>query len=250
MAWALYQRRDLQLAGRHHATSAAEARNLKDLELGVPISVIDNGVDVPEPQPGVGEPRRGSLEPRHPRVALFLGRIYPVKGLPMLVRAWSQVRPQGWILRIAGPDEAGHRSQVEEMIAAAGLEEEISFLGPIAGDEKQSVLMDADLFVLPSHSESFGMAIGEALAHGLPVLTTTAAPWPLLEAQRCGWSVAPTTEALAQGLRKATSTPDAELRAMGRKGRETVAAEFSWDRVARQFMATYQDLLDSRGRGG
>ena len=65
------------------------------------------------------------------RTAFFLGRIYPIKGLPMLVQAWARVRPDGWFLRIAGPDEAGHRKQVEKAVSAAGLGEVISFTGPI-----------------------------------------------------------------------------------------------------------------------
>ena len=60
---------------------------------------------------------------------MFLGRIYPVKGLPMLIEAWARVRPAGWRLVIAGPDEAGHRREVEAAVAAAGLAEVVSFPG-------------------------------------------------------------------------------------------------------------------------
>ena len=105
----------------------------------------------------------------------------------MLVEAWARIRPQNWILRIAGPDEAGHQKQVERAVSAAGLGEVVSFTGPIEPEMKKSAFFDADLFVLPTHSESFGMVVAEALAHGVPVLTTTAAPWSILRERGCGW---------------------------------------------------------------
>jgi glycosyltransferase involved in cell wall biosynthesis len=173
---------------------------------------------------------------------VFLGRIYPVKGLPMLVAAWARARPAGWRLLIAGPDEAGHRREVEACVAAAGLSDVVSFAGPVWGEAKTALLRDADLFVLPSHSESFGMALAEALAHGLPVLTTTAVPWPMLEARGCGWRAEPTVEALADALATASACDGPTLSAMGQAGRALVAAEFGWGRAAAAFAALYAEL--------
>lgn len=172
LAWRLYQRRDLRRASALHATSDAEAEHLRAFALGRPIITLPNGIDLPD----LAGPR--GLAVRKTRTALFLGRLYPVKGLPMLVEAWAKVRPANWRLVIAGPDEAGHQGVVERAVAAAGLGEAVSFAGPVAADAKTALLRDADLFVLPSHSESFGMAVAEALAHRTPVLTTTAVPWP------------------------------------------------------------------------
>jgi glycosyltransferase involved in cell wall biosynthesis len=161
----------------------------------------------------------------------------------MLVEAWARVRPRGWKLRIAGPDEAGHRLQVEQSISAAGLGEIVSFLGPLEGQAKQAAFSDADLFVLPSHSESFGMVIAEALAHGLPVLTTTATPWPTLRDHDCGWCVDPSVAGLTEGLRQATSCGSETLRAMGERGQTFVAKEFGWARIATQFLEIYEAIL-------
>lgn len=241
IAWWLYQRRDLKRARCHHTTAEMEARNVQRLGLGVPVCVIPNGVEVPQgcPNAAVVDGNRGGRRRR----ALFLGRIYPVKGLPMLVEAWARVRPEGWHLQIAGPDEAGHRSEVEKAVCAAGLGGVVSFTGSVHGQTKHSVFFNADLFVLPTHSESFGMAIAEALAHGLPVLTTTGAPWPLLAERGCGWWVDSTVDGIAEGLRLATSCDSATLQAMGARGRELVAAEFGWERVAKRFVTTYEQLM-------
>jgi glycosyltransferase involved in cell wall biosynthesis len=235
-AWWLYQRRDLERACCHHATAQAEAENVQSLGLGVPVVMIPNGVDVPEIRclsEGVN---------RKWRRALFLGRIYPVKGLPMLVEAWARLRPAGWVLQIAGPDEGGHRTQVEKAVRKAGLSEVVSFTGPVGGDAKRSIFLDADLFVLPTHSENFGMAIAEALAHGLPVLTTTGAPWSTLAQHGCGWWVDASVDGIMEGLKQATSLGSQVLQAMGMRGRELVRTQFGWEQVANGFITMYSQL--------
>jgi glycosyltransferase involved in cell wall biosynthesis len=238
IAWWLYQRWDLCSAVRHHVTADSEAQAVQRLELAVPVTMIPNGVDIPD-TPANCSPAGAACEGRE-KTALFLGRVYPVKGLPILIDAWAHVRPRGWRLHIAGPDEAGHRAVVQRRVSDAGLADVVSFLGPLYGEAKRAALLGADLFVLPTYSENFGMAIGEALAHGLPVLTTTGAPWPQLMTRSCGWRVAPTREDLALGLRHATSLDRQTMRAMGARGRQLVAAEFSWASVAEKFSALYR----------
>jgi glycosyltransferase involved in cell wall biosynthesis len=90
------------------------------------------------------------------------------------------------------------------------------------------------------------MALAEALAHATPVLTTTAVPWPALETRQCGWRAAPTAEALAEALKVATALERPTLRAMGAAGRELVAAEYGWRRIATAFLTLY----DAAAGGG
>jgi glycosyltransferase involved in cell wall biosynthesis len=251
IAWRLYQRRDLKQALCHIATGEEEARNLKYLELGVPIAIVPNGVDVPEEWPSnVASESETALRYERKRTALFLGRIYPIKGLPMLIEAWARVRPAGWCLHIAGPDEAGHKKEVERAVFAAGLGEVVSFTGPVDPQMKNSAFLDANLLVLPTHSESFGMVVAEALAYSVPVLTTTAAPWSILRQRGCGWWVDATLDGITEGLRQATSLDTEELRAMGKKGRALVVAEFSWKRIANLMLSTYEEVLTNASRPG
>jgi glycosyltransferase involved in cell wall biosynthesis len=113
----------------------------------------------------------------------------------------------------------------------------------VYGPAKQSAFFNADLLVLPSHSESFGMVVAEALAHGVPVVTTTGTPWSVLPERGCGWWVDATADGLTQGLRQATSQAPETLREMGERGRELVAAELGWEQVAQRFIRIYQGLL-------
>lgn len=240
LAWELYQRRDLQRASALHATAEAEAANLEALGLDAPIITIPNGVDLPSLTETTARPAAEA------RTALFLGRLYPIKGLPMLIEAWATVRPAGWRLVIAGPDEGGHRAVLEQAVAAGALGDVVSFAGPVAGGAKSALLRQADLFILPSHSESFGMALAEALAHATPVLTTTAVPWPMLEARGCGWRTAPTVEALAAALQVALGCDRPTLARMGVRGRALVAETLGWDGIAAQFTQLYERQIQAR----
>jgi glycosyltransferase involved in cell wall biosynthesis len=144
---------------------------------------------------------------------------------------------------VAGPDEQGHRAEVEQRARARGIGADVTFTGPVDDDAKWDLYRASDLFVLPTFSENFGVVVAEALACGVPALTTTGAPWRELEAERCGWWVPPEAEALAEALRDATARPDAERRAMGQRGRALVEARFSWTQVAADLHAAYRWLL-------
>ena len=240
-AWLLYQKRDLKRADALHATSSTEADNLQRLGLQRPVVTIANGMDLPK-RPSSARQEGGV------RTAVFLGRIHPVKGLPMLMQAWGEVRPEGWRLIVAGPDEGGHRKAVETAVRTAGIGEAVSFAGPVMDEAKAALFGDADLLILPSHTESFGMAVAEALAHGVPALVSTAAPWPMLERLGCGWLAAPTVPAMADALARAAATEPAALKRMGEAGRALIASEFGWSRVASRFLALYDSLAGQAAR--
>ena len=240
LAWPLYQRRTLRQANAFAVSSEAEVGDLRRLGFMQPAAFIRYGVDLPAPVPA---PSVGG-----PRTALYLSRLHPIKGLPDLVAAWADVRPEGWHLVIAGPDEGGHRAEVECQVQAAGLSGAVSFVGPVADDAKWDAYQAADLFVLPTHSENFGIVVAEALAAGLPVLTTRGAPWEALATHRCGWWTETGADPIAQALREATATPPEALRAMGARGRAYVEAHLSWDRAAAEHLALYRWLLGTGPR--
>lgn len=269
LAWWLYQHRDLRSATLLHATASREASHLENLALRRPIIMVPNGVDLrvklkAEMLNGAerhgqelvatcsagGPPGGGIKTEKGQKTALFVGRIYPVKGLPLLVEAWAKTRPVGWKLMIVGPDEAGHRGELESMVAHAKLGAEIEFTGGLSGDALRQVYQEADIFILPSHTENFGMVVGEAMAHGLPVITTHGAPWELLETERCGWWVPVSVAGIAAALDDATHRSPEELSAMGERGRAVVAERFAWDGIARQFVECYRWVLGQGPKPG
>ena len=238
VAWHLYQRYALQQADQIHVTSTMEKEHVEGLGVSLPVAVIPNGVEIPAEDP-ISTPHEGCT-------ALFLSRIHPKKGLPMLLDAWADLRPQDWSLTLVGPGENGHRDALWEQVQRKGLGDAVRFVGPVSDEEKWSYYRQADLFVLPTHSENFGIVVAEALASGTPVLTTTAAPWEELVTYDCGWWVAPEREAIAGALRDAVSRSPAERASMGSRGRALVEERYSWERVAQQMLQAYDWLL----RGG
>jgi glycosyltransferase involved in cell wall biosynthesis len=141
---------------------------------------------------------------------------------------------------IAGPDEQGTRTRLEAQARALGLAN-VTFPGPLYGEEKAKALAEADLFVLPSRTENFGIAVAEALGAGLPVITTKGTPWSEI-AGSCGWWVDVNADAIAKALAAAMRLSDAECHTMGQRGRELVAAKYQWDAVGRAMMAVYESL--------
>jgi glycosyltransferase involved in cell wall biosynthesis len=240
VAWTLYQRRDLALASSIHATSQDEASDLRCLNLGPPVIVIPNGIDASF---RAQSHRPTSRQTGSVRTALFLGRLYPVKGLPNLIEAWAAVNPDGWRLVIAGPDEGGHKSELEKQVRRLRLCNAVEFRGPVEKKEKAALFSGADLFVLPSLSESFGMAVAEAMQAGLPILTTSAVPWPDIEPKGLGWRVDETKTNLETALHQATSAPKGQLQEMGQRAAEYVNARFTWDKLTEEYIEMYQRAM-------
>ena len=239
LAWWAYQRRDLASAAVLHATAASEAENLRELGLRAPIAVIPNGVEVPEtPADLAGLSGRA-------RRALFLSRVHPKKGLPLLLDAWAEVRPAGWELVVVGPDEGGHRAELAAQAARLEIAE-VRFEEAVPDAAKWDLYRGADLFVLPTHSENFGVVVAEALAAGVPALTTVGAPWRELRDHECGWWTEVGVRPIAEALRDATSRSDAERAAMGARGRALVAERYGWDGIAAQMRDVYEWALGQR----
>lgn len=239
LVWWAYQRWALQQATLFHATADVEVEALRELGFKQPVAVIPNGVPLPpaDELPPVHRRSQGA------RKALFLSRLHPKKGLPMLLEAWATLRPAGWELMLVGPDENGHRAALERQAQTLGIRGALQFVGSVPDDEKWAYYKKADLFVLPTHSENFGIVVAEALAAGVPVLTTTGAPWRELQTQDCGWWVAPEQAAITEALREALGTSGARRAAMGARGRTLVRDRYSWDEIARSMRSAYRWLL-------
>lgn len=217
------------------ATAEQEVTSIRRLNIAQPVALIPNGVDIG--MPPVRIPHDGK------RTILFLSRIHPIKGLLDLVEAWAKVRSPNWQIVIAGPDENGHQSEVQAAITAHGLEADFEFVGLVEGVKKSACFANAELFVLPTYSENFGIAVAEALASELPVITTTGAPWKDLDDYRCGWWVSPGVAGISEALKTAMDIDPAELRRMGKRGRQLVSEKYSWDKIGRDALRAYTSMV-------
>jgi glycosyltransferase involved in cell wall biosynthesis len=234
--WHLWERRALAQADILEAKSELEASSFPKVGLHNQAAVIPVGLDIPE-QPSHAHSRIG------PRTCLFLSRIHPKKGIDMLLQAWAAIRPAGWRLVIAGPDDGAYLSSLQSLARSLGIAAEIDYPGPQYGQAKWELLRSADLFVLPSHSENFGIVIPEALAMGVPCIATTGTPWAALEQGGMGWWVPPTTERITAALAAATSLSASDLAAMGSRGIGYVRDTFSWSAITQQTAALYRSQV-------
>jgi len=236
-AWHLYQKQRLRKNNILQATSLEEANNLRRLGLDLPITIIPNGSDLPDWK---GKSKNTNSDQR---IILFLSRIHPKKGLLNFVNVMEQLKPVGWKAVIAGYNEGGHQEVVQEAVKNAGLEQQFSFIGPISDQHKWELYRSADLFILPSFSENFGMVVAEALASETPVITTKGTPWKDLVDYDCGWWVEPTVPSLTKCLREAFASDPEDLIKKGINGRILVEGKYSWPAIAEKVNDVYQWMI-------
>ena len=241
-AWRL--RATLRRARALHFTTETEADLVAPLRLGTPPLVETLGVDLAEFEqlPPPGEFRsRYDLADRP--LLLFLGRIHPKKGLDLLIPAFADAKLDDVLLVIAGPDGDGYRAKVEAEVAARGLMGRVLFTGMLRGRDRVSALADADLFVLPSYQENFGIAVVEALAAGTPVLISDQVNlWRDVAEAEVGGVVRADARQLAVELRRWMTNSALRTAAAGR-ARPLVWRRYDWRQIAARWVRHYAEVI-------
>jgi glycosyltransferase involved in cell wall biosynthesis len=243
-----FQGRVIRGAAALHYTAAEEMKLAEPYVQGAPGVVIPNGLDLAE---YAHLPAAGGVRAAHPqigtrRIVLFLGRLNFKKGLdllvPAFVRACQEVNDLHLV--IAGPDD-GMRRETERLVEAARIGDRVTFLGMLDHAQKLAAFRDAAMFVLPSYSENFGIAVVEAMACGVPVaISDKVNIWREVQETGAGL-VAPTTvEAVADQIAQLARDPDAA--ANGARGRRLVEERFAWDKIARDLESVYRSLAAKR----
>ena len=247
LALFIYQRGDLKHAAAFHVTAALEEKSVRAQGLKQPVIIAPNGVDIPKELPKVkvkGAIERSEIAEglREQRTAIFLSRLHPGKGLPLLAEAWARVKPYGWTMKVVGPDSYGHKAEVLAKLSELGICDQWQFVDMVDDVRKWREYAAADLLVHPSVSENFGITIAEGLAAGLPVICTDGTPWAEIAERKCGWYIkANSVDALAIALREATNS--AELAKMGSRGRKLVEDHYTWEAVCDKVMRGYEGIV-------
>jgi glycosyltransferase involved in cell wall biosynthesis len=235
-----YQRKDLSKAACIHATSNMEAENIKNLGFKNPVAIIPNGINLDE------FPLKKTKSSHQKHTLLFLSRLHPKKGIELLIEAWSQLSESirtGWQVDIAGNGDDQYISFLSKQIKDKGLSEEIRIIGPLFGKAKQTAYQRADLFVLPTYSENFGIVIAEALASGVPVITTHGAPWEELTTCNAGWWIEIGVSPLVECLKNALCKNSQDLAQMGLNGRNLIEKKYHIELVAKKMIELYRWVI-------
>ena len=232
----LYQKAAVQRADCVQATAESERDNLLKLGYNSNIKVVRLGIDA--------ESIEMKRSWKKSRQILFLSRVHVKKGINFLVEAADVLRNelQGYKILVAGEGEADYVEDMKRMICDRGLQDIVQLIGGVYGDEKWRLFQTSDFFVLPTHSENFGLAIAESLASGTPVITTVGTPWSDLNSSEAGAWIEIGTEPLVETLRRFLGLSEDELETMGRNGRKLIETKYSAHVMAEQMMEVYKGL--------
>jgi glycosyltransferase involved in cell wall biosynthesis len=230
----LYQKKNLVNAKILIATSKLEYDEIRNFGLLNPVAIIPNGINFPEKN----QINLDLEKKKNVKKLLFLSRIQKKKGLENLLNAWAKIKPIQWRLQIAGPNEDKYLDEIKIVAKKLKIEHQIDYLGQIEDHLKKNVYQQADLFVLPSYSENFGVVVAEAMSFGLPVITTTGTPWNELNFLKCGWHIDIGVEPLALALDQALKISDKDRKIMGEKAKEYVK-KYDWNKIAQDMKLTY-----------
>ena len=233
----LYQKAAMQRADCVQATAESERDNLLKLGYNSNIKVVRLGIDAD------GIEMKKSW--KKTRQILFLSRVHVKKGINFLVEAADVLRNelQGYKILVAGEGNADYVEAMKRMICDRGLQDIVQLVGGVYGDEKWRLFQTSDFFVLPTHSENFGLAIAESLASGTPVITTVGTPWNDLNSSNSGAWIEIGTQPLVETLRRFLSLSDEDLETMGKNGRKLIETKYSAKVMAEEMMEVYQSIV-------
>ncbi|HVU32292.1 MAG TPA: glycosyltransferase [Opitutaceae bacterium] len=223
-----------------HATSDEEAADIRDLQFAAPVCIAPNGVEPPAAAEVLAA--RDYWHEQCPdtlthRTALFYSRFHQKKRVLELIDLWLERAPKDWLLLLVGiPQEYTPEALERYILKMSGT----GRIRVFSGAGRPPPYAVASLFLLPSHSENFGLVVAEAMAHRVCALVTDTTPWSALNLDQRGWCVP--WARFGDELLAATSHSPTELRDRGERAAGWVLREFSWDRAAGTLADFYRRL--------
>ena len=233
----LYQKAAVVNADCIHATAQSEKENLLKLGYNSKVEVVANGIDVDSIVMKDNWERKNNI--------LFLSRVHVKKGIEFLLEAVAMIKDkiEGYTINIAGEGESEYILSLKNKAKGLGISGMVFFCGGVYGEKKWELFREADVFVLPTYSENFGIVVGEALACGTTVITTKGTPWEELNTEHCGWWTEIGAEATKEALLNFLTLSEDELKVMGNNGRKLVENKYSTKKIAIDMYNLYKKII-------
>lgn len=245
----LIEHHNLNSAAAIHCTTTAEAEDVRKFGVQTPSFTLPPGVNLPNPLMDAKQRLRQTYGiPTDTPVVLFLSRLHYKKRPDLLLQALSRLAQENYNfhLIVAGSGEPEYETELKNLAVSLGINHQISFVGFVLGVEKDLLLQGSDLFVLPSFSENFGVAIAEAMAAGLPVIITPGIQIAseVADAQ-AGLIVECELEPLAEAIKKLLNFPKLRYK-LGENSKQLVKQTYSWEAIAHNLMSVYSAVINKQ----
>jgi glycosyltransferase involved in cell wall biosynthesis len=244
----LIERTNLSNATFIHCTSPDEATDVTNFGITTPKVVIPLGVNPPtQILDAKQQLRQGFGIAADVPIVLFMSRIHPKKRLDLLIQVLGELNSpqQPFHLLIAGAGEDKYVESLHQLVAQHQLQSQTTFAGFVTGIDKDLLLQGADLFVLPSYSENFGIALAEAMVVGLPVITTPGVQIASDIAQAHAGLIVEDAVQLRLAIEQLLQSPQLRQE-LGANGSRLALQKYSWPAIAQQFADVYTLILDRK----
>jgi glycosyltransferase involved in cell wall biosynthesis len=243
----LFQNRVFRYASGIHFITDEEKMLGEKYTFGAPGFVVPIGLDAEVYEKKVAKEKLFSRFPEltGKKIILFMGRVNFIKGMDILVGAFSAVsRERDDVhLLIAGSDDSDYGKKVSAWLKKEDVYKKTTFAGMLQGEEKLEAFYYSSVFVLPSYSENFGIAVLEAMACGLPVVVSEKVNLgPTVVAAKAGL-VAPCNAEMFSRKILNILNDDNLARQMGMNGIALVRNKFSWQEIACKLLSVYSSLI-------
>jgi glycosyltransferase involved in cell wall biosynthesis len=247
--YSIIERHNLNQAVAIHCSTPGELQDVINYQVKTPSFVIPYGVHPQPLQPQAKQQlHRIYGIPDTIPIVLFLSRLHPKKRPDLLIEALSKlasINPDFHLI-VAGSGEPDYLNYLSNLISSVGLQSQTTMAGFVAGNDKDLLLQGSDVFVLPSYSENFGIAVAEAMAAGLPVIITPDVQIaPDIVAENAGLVVAGEVEAVRDAIAQLLAS--ASLRQqLGENGKHLVNRRYSWRAIASNLSGIYRSIVNQQ----
>ncbi len=240
IAWIIFQKNLLKRSSIIHVTSIQEKRALYNLGIKKNITLIPNGIQYPN---NLKEEKNLRFIKSDDSVLkiLFISRIHPKKGLDILLNSLKSNKISYKIeLSIAGEFASkDYEQHIKNIIKSIDKNVTINLIGHVDVETTSSLYASADIFILPSYSENFGIVVAEALSHGLPVITTIYTPWSEIEDFSAGYIIDCNTDQLIMALNKFQESDTNKKLRMSYQAKALIK-KYDWISLQKQYVEMYE----------
>lgn len=242
IAYHIYEKKTIAQATAFRALSEPELKSIKDFGVKQPVALIANGINLDDYPLNIYVDKNDKPKEEY---ALYMARITQQKGLETLLKSWARSDLKKHLkLKIAGVNYSGYQEQMIKLTKTLKIEKSIEFIGVIGGIKKTQYLANARLFILPSFSEGFSIALLEAAASKLPIIMTKFCNFHMLAENGGALETDGSEEELVEALNTIYQLNDRQLNEMSKLNFTFIQNNYTWTKIAEQYNEFTRWIID------